>query len=292
MYFFTDEVESSLTEEIHKRPMAWLKTSLQTIGSILQDNPSHYKMFGVYWWGVKYLLKHHNIGGKRAWYKGSYSDEIARLNADHGEDILNIQAAQNYASIVRPDNNWLDREESTPHFCEWEDGSVELYQLSDCDTGYQLDLFGNLELQAAKLERYLQSVTDFLPRTWRAKGDRAMQNGNIDLAIACYRRMVLLTGEGMDRTEAWLLLGMTFDQKKHFNKAIFCYMNLYEREKQHWLLGNIAASYSLAGKYRQAVDFYEQALRHMPDNPEFLAGLMSCRQKLIRRKAVYRQPHR
>lgn len=284
MYFYSTEVESTLPEECRTRRAAWIKARLKSIGAELAADRSAYKRYGSYWWGVKALLKRHAVGGKRAWFHGPSADEETRRRSDHGDDALNLQAALNYAELCAPDGQWLQRDEAALHICEWSDGGVELYRLADGDTGRQLDLFAQAERQAERLSQYLGSVADFLPRTWRSKGDRALQNGNLDLAVACYRRMMLLAGDGLDRTEAWLLLGMTFDQKRHFNKAIFCYLNLYEREKQHWLLGNIAASYSQAGKFGAAVDYYEQALRHMPGNPEFEAGLRQNRLRLSRQQ--------
>jgi tetratricopeptide (TPR) repeat protein len=280
MDHYTEELEHSLPEAAKTHPAGWTKEQLRQCAAELLDEPARYKLYGSYWWGLKHLLRQAQIGPRSAWFHGPCSDEGVRRLSDHGSTVLNLHAALTRARLWDDGLVWLERPEASLCICEWPDGQVELYRLSDTDTGHQLDLFEMAERQERRLQQYLDSVAEFLPRTWRNHGEEALEDHNPDRAVVCYQRMAHLATSRNDRSEAWLLLGMTFDQKKHWNKAVFCYRNLFEKENEHWILGNIAASCFNAGQIREAISWYEQALKHMPGNPEFLAGLAAAHHHL------------
>jgi tetratricopeptide (TPR) repeat protein len=279
---YTDELEHTLPEEARRHPATWAKENLRQIAADLLAEPGRYKLFGAYWWGVKHLLRHSGVGPRGAWFRGPYADEAVRGLADHGQPALNLHAALRRVRAWDDGPEWLDRPEADLGICEWSDGQVEMYRLSDTDCGHQLDLFDAADRQEHRRRHYLQTVTEYLPRTWRSHGDRALEDGNPGRAAVCYQRMIHLATSRTDRSEAWLLLGMTYDQMGHFPKAVFCYQNLYEKENEHWILGNIANSHYQAGRIRDAIACYEQALKLMPGNPEFAAGLEAARLKLGR----------
>ena len=279
---YTEELELSLPLDAVKRPVSWIKSSLKTCAAGLLAEPARYKLYGSYWWGLKQLLRQHDLGAHDRHHVGgeACSDEPVRKLSDHGSDVLNLHAALVREKLWNDGPAWLERPEAGLCICEWPDGQVELYRLSDTDTGHQLDLFEEASHQEKRLNHYLETVSDYLPRTWRSHGDRALADHNPDRAVVCYQRMAHLAVSRSDRSEAWLLLGMTFDQKAHWHKAIFCYRNLYEKENEHWILGNIAASFFNAGQINEAILHYEQALKQMPGNPEFEAGLEAARIRL------------
>lgn len=278
---YTDALEETLPAEAITHPAGWLKDTLKNLADDLLGEPARYKLFGAYWWEVKHLLRQTRTGPRTAWFRGPCTDEAVRLLSDHGSPQLNLHAALRRSRDWDDGPEWLDRPEADLGICEWLNGQVEMYRLSDTDCGHQLDLFEAADHQEQKRWHYLDSVTEFLPRTWRNHGDRALEDGEYGRAAVCYQRMIHLSTSRTDRSEAWLLLGMTYDQMGHFPKAIFCYQNLYERENEHWILGNIANSCFQAGRVREAFDCFDQALKLMPGNPEFEAGLEAARLKLV-----------
>ena len=280
MDLYSNEIERSLPETARHQPAIWIKESLKQLGAELRQCPGRYKLYGCWWWGLKHLLKTMAVGPRSAWYLGPCQDETVRTRIDLGDISLNLQAALERARLWDDGPEWLDRREATRSICEWPDGQVELYQLSDTDAGHQLDLFETITLQEQRLRHYLNSITDFLPRTWRNLGDQAMISQQPARAAVCYQRMLHLSTSQTERSDAWLLLGLCYDQMGHFPKAIFCYKNLFEKDKEDWLLGNIASSCYQAGRIREAIEYWEQALYVMPGNPEFAAGLATARHEL------------
>ncbi len=280
MDHYTAELAASLPTEALRKPVHWVKENLKIIAQDLCREPSGYRLYGCYWWGVKYLLRQSETGSRSAWFRGPCQDEEIRHLTDHGAPALNLHAALEHGRLWDDGPEWLERDDAALGIYEWNNGDVELYRLSDTDTGHQLDLFEMADLQEQRRKRYLETVSVFLPRTWRSHGDRALENADPRRAAVCYQRMIHLSTSHTDRSEAWLLLGMTYDQMGHYPKAIFCYENLYERENEHWILGNIATSHFQAGNTRRSIEYFEQALKLMPGNPEFAAGLEAARLKL------------
>lgn len=52
-------------------PRAALRNTLQH----LQANPARYRLFGIYWWPIKALLKRQGYGPEQSFLLGDYQDE-------------------------------------------------------------------------------------------------------------------------------------------------------------------------------------------------------------------------
>lgn len=88
---FVDELISrlELAEE------AYLEMMKVNIPKMLKSDKNNYKLFGVYWWGVKDFLRrcvHDN-----EWYCGSIENQLVMERANHGSDFRNLVAAMHFA---------------------------------------------------------------------------------------------------------------------------------------------------------------------------------------------------
>ncbi len=100
------------------------KMALRNILATLQQEPSRYRLFGVYWWPVKRLLKAAGYTRENLYLLGDYDDpETAALVPPAGLQATLRAALAEYGENARygRGGGWV----------EAPDG--EIVQISDCD---------------------------------------------------------------------------------------------------------------------------------------------------------------
>ncbi|GHU41755.1 hypothetical protein FACS1894190_10240 [Spirochaetia bacterium] len=94
--YYTDDFIDGLIEsgKITLPHDEYVKINAVNISKMLDDNKMNYKLFGVYWWGVKDALRKYVNNGK--WYCGIADDPLMKERADHGSEFRNILAGMYY----------------------------------------------------------------------------------------------------------------------------------------------------------------------------------------------------
>ncbi|WP_156810005.1 hypothetical protein [Spirochaeta africana] len=257
MYFLTSELDHILQD--------WGEPSAKQIHRILAEirtgiaeHPTSYRNFGGYWQQIKPLL-------------------YARKRPTPEQVVPALPAALAYRDLHALGTNLTTHEETLYHLWERGDGRAELISVYDpamegAREG-QLDLFINLEEQEQAAQAFLTAPQDFLPRTWKQHGDQAQMDGDFHRAVRCYKRSALLSQDAIYRGEMWLAMGLALEAAEHHRKALLCFENAYEKAQEGWILGHIAHSWQSLGRIDQARYYYQEALQHMPGNPEYQAAL-------------------
>lgn len=108
------------------QPVPDVPKALEAIVRLLQQEPIRYKLFGIYWWAVKRILKQHGYGPDQLYMLGHYTDPEAEasLPAETDEYLLVLAI----------------REQQERAFSEWGSGDCytpdgEPYHLEDQDAG-------------------------------------------------------------------------------------------------------------------------------------------------------------
>ena len=123
MYYsneFIDELEKkvSLDKDMYTNIQA------HNVSKMLKDKKHWYKLFGVYWWFVKDMLRKHVNNGK--WYCGIQDDPLMQERAWHGSEFRTMVAAMYYMN---------EHHHELTSSCIWYDkeGESHQYTLSDPD---------------------------------------------------------------------------------------------------------------------------------------------------------------
>ena len=255
MYFQPSELDS-IVQDWGEPSTRQIKTLLTNIRAEISENTTSYRNFGGYWAELKPLV-------------------YARKTPSLEQAVPILPAALAYRSIHAIGRHLTSHEESLYHL--WEQDEAELISVYDSalegSREGQLDLFIDMEQQEQEAQAFLTSPQDFLPRTWKEQGDAALMDGEYHRAVRCYKRSALLSQDYIYRGEMWLAMGLAMESAEHHRKALLCFENAYEKAQEGWILGHIAQSWQSLGRLDQARYYYQEALQHMPGNPEYLSAL-------------------
>ncbi len=69
-------------------------------------------------------------------------------------------------------------------------------------------------------------------------------------------------------------------KNEYLRKALFCYQNAFQRDQEGWIQGLMADAWLEDNEPQEALQCYQAALRSMPGNPEYQAGLERTRRIL------------
>jgi len=278
MYYDLQELEQTIPHYFPQTKKDYQDLAKELADDLLKSRRL-YKAYGPYWWTLKEFLKLY-APQKRAWFFSSYIDEdikpFVRQAASPREYRLELWGALRYAAVA------LERKDpETPkefHFLEDQDSEAFLYQLSDPDASKQLELF-EAEPESFEEENNTR-ILKHLPSSLKNLGDQALAEEDFDLAIFAYRRLVTSCRNATETTEAWLRLAAAFLHFGHGAKAILCYQTLYEQDAQAWILNDLAKIYLNQASWVQAYEYYREALKKMPGNPEALWGYQEAQKHL------------
>jgi tetratricopeptide (TPR) repeat protein len=159
------------------------------------------------------------------------------------------------------------------HIVETSNHHVFAYQLYDADASRQMDLFAAEEEPSPEVQQLLRDPAHFSGTAWLRRADELDSQGEPWRAAAALRRAIGRAVDATDRSRAWLRLGQLFQEHNHVHKAIFCYRNAFERDREGWVQGLMADAWQQAGEPHEALRCYRRALEAMPGNPEYQAGM-------------------
>lgn len=281
MYYRTDELEQSIPETFPRSPKE-LSALARELGGKLQVHRQSYKAYGPYWWTVKAFLKAMS-GLRQAWFcKSGLDGELAghtpRPFRNDRQDLLQLWAALRYAAPACHDS--LPEIPGELHVIELPGEGPALYRLQDADAVCQLDLFDEPDAPGPG-----QPVQDMVPQIaalWRRVGDQALAGDDMDRSVWAYRRMLAASRTSQDLAESWLRLAECFQHFNHIEKSVFCYECLMEHDPANWIVGEIGKIYLEAGRFSKAFDYYQKAVRCMPNNPEIAWGYQKTLENLQR----------
>jgi hypothetical protein len=124
--YYTNEFVDSLMKQVTVPERKLGKRLARGFAKELDKDPMRYKMFGVYWWAMKDILRKY-IHDISRWYCGSFFDPLMQSRADHGSRLRNLVAAVHYENNCHEYldwHTWFDR-----------DGGEHEYYLFDHDLG-------------------------------------------------------------------------------------------------------------------------------------------------------------
>lgn len=121
--YYSDSDIDSFVKRVTAPEAGYAQNAANGAAQILDKRPSAYKRFGVYWWGLKALMKKYVHNG--TWYCGPFNDSVMQTRADHGSEFRNAIAAWVYF-----ENHPLEDAKA-----QWEDdaGVIHPYTLMDTD---------------------------------------------------------------------------------------------------------------------------------------------------------------
>lgn len=257
MYYQSTEL-NSIVLEWGQQSTKEIKSILKGIREEIRENCTAYRNFGGYWKLIKPLV-------------------YSRSATNFDTCVPVLPAALRYRSEQDIGPNALLHQESLQHIWENPNGEAELISVYDAalegSRAGQLDLFVDLQEQEQASQAFLTAPQEFLPRTWKERGDEMLMTGDCHRAVRCYKRSALLSQDPVYRGEMWLAMGLAYESAEHHRKALLCFSNAYEKAQEGWILGHIAHSCRELGKLSEAKKFYQDALKQMPGNPEYIAAL-------------------
>jgi hypothetical protein len=124
--YYRNEFIDGLVDKVMVPERRYVKQMARNFARLLDEDPLRYKMFGVYWWGVKEAFRKY-IHDQNRWYCGSFTDPIMASRANHGSRFRNMVAAvyyENQQLEYNDQHTWFDR-----------DGEQHEYSLLDQDLG-------------------------------------------------------------------------------------------------------------------------------------------------------------
>lgn len=256
---FAGSTGDARRDEVHEE--------LPALVPLLKASPREYRHFGPYWWAVKRLLR--DLPGSRAaWFRGPSRDTTVTVGDMDPQDLA-------WVALVYYRRERVEDHPAEFHIIEHPAGRVEAYRLVDGDAAGQLSLFPD------DLPQPAASGTPGTPvytgGAWMVRGEELAQRGAFVEAAAAFRRAASRSRHPRDSATAWIRLGQLFQEHHHSHKALFCYYNAWEREKEGWIHGLVAAVYLELGLPEEALRCYHMALEDMPGNPEYRAGVEQCR---------------
>jgi len=122
--YYSNELVDELDLHVKIDKNMYANIQAHNVVKMLKSNKETYKMFGVYWWAVKDILRKYIDNGE--WYCGIQDDPITRERSWHGSEYRTMVAAMFYTN---------DRQEITSSH-KWYDknGDEHDYTLYDPDT--------------------------------------------------------------------------------------------------------------------------------------------------------------
>lgn len=110
MYYDNDFVDGLVGKLKIPGGEPYVRNTALTVGGMLKKDSQIYKSFGVYWWAMKEALREY-YPGKGEWFMGSYSDDLMKERAWHGDLFRTVLAGTYYhgrqMSYVS-DHEWTD----------------------------------------------------------------------------------------------------------------------------------------------------------------------------------------
>lgn len=288
MFFTQEQISSLLTGVPATARDRELEETLTHLAPRLAAKRNEYRHFGPYWWWVKPLVKR-LPGTRKSWLRGSYQDTsfldavdatvpLPEESPAAGKDEVNRWLA--WLGLRYYEAEIVDETPASLHIVERADKTVIAYRIYDADASEQMDLFGENNESKEELAQFLADPVRFSGSAWLKRADRYIEDGDLLRGSAALRRAVDRAIDEKDRSTAWIRLGQVFQEHHHTRKAIFCFHNAWERDREGWIQGLIAEAYLEDHQPHQALGCYEAALQAMPGNPEYRAGLERC-QRLI-----------
>lgn len=270
-----------------------LQEELRGLPKRLAEERSEYRHFGPYWWWVKPLVRS-APAARRSWFRGGFVDRgfLGQVEpavpgrAGHGDPQEESRRWIAWLGLQYYRAEILDETPAAMHIVERSDGTAFIYRLYDADASEQIDLFSDPRERKEHRE-FLADPGRFSGSTWLQRADRYINEGDLLRGAASLRRAVDRAISEEDRTTAWIRLGQLFQEHRHTAKAILCYHNAWERDREGWIQGLIAEAYLDNDQPHLALDCYRSALKAMPGNPEYQAGLERCRRIAREREAGY-----
>jgi Tfp pilus assembly protein PilF len=106
---------------------------------------------------------------------------------------------------------------------------------------------------------------------WRQKGFEAHQNGNVELSLQYYRKILSVDRDDWD---ANLAVARIFFEKADYSNALGHYRSAHAidstNEETNW---NIGRCHYRMGNFKEAVVWYRKALQYLPSHPPLLEDL-------------------
>lgn len=288
MFFLPQHIERLLSETDPDQREQELQDELAALAPRLAQKKNEYRHFGPFWWWIKPLVRRYP-SARGSWLKGGYVDRgflsrMAHLPAPQHQEIPHQEIAWLGLQYYRAEI--LDDTPAAIHIVEDAGGTVFAYRLYDADASEQIDLFSEPE-EKAELQAFLADPGRFSGSAWLQKADTHIAQGDLLRGSAALRRALDRAVDEQDRTTAWIRLGQLFQEHTHTAKAIFCYHNAWERDREGWIQGLIAEAYLESDQPCEALPCFEAALKAMPGNPEYQAGVERCRRITRERERAF-----
>ncbi len=121
--YYSEQDMDDYAARVKTAPEDYPARAAQSTAAMLRKHPSAYKRYGVYWWGLKTLLRKYIHDG--SWYCGPETDAVMETRANHGSEFRNALAALVY----------FDHHPLADSKAQWEDsqGVIHPYTLMDID---------------------------------------------------------------------------------------------------------------------------------------------------------------
>jgi tetratricopeptide (TPR) repeat protein len=275
MFFYNSDIDNNLIDEYRLESRKGRQMFLREIAEELQAFPEDYRLFGPYWWFIKEQMRREGIA-RQAWFHVSpgHDEILEQLLAESPAKVL--AAAVQYLRMLQEEPQPLMEEEKIRHL--WESGGEgRMTAVEDSGFSLQPDLFAELEEHEIHNREFLNMPDNYIPRIWKEKGLLRQDQGRHFAAYRCFRRYLGTAGDDRSRADAWLLIGLLFQNLGHFPKAVFAFSNAYDRDTQDWILAHLAEARIANGELRDGLQLFEQLVRRMPGNPEYRQRLEELR---------------
>ena len=127
--YYSNEFVDDLEKRISLDKAMYANIQAHNVVKMLKSKRAFYKLFGVYWWAVKDVLRKY-IDNKE-WYCGIQDDPLMKERAWHGSELRTMIAAMYYMNKRMSGGYELTSD------CTWYDKDKESHQytLSDPDAG-------------------------------------------------------------------------------------------------------------------------------------------------------------
>jgi tetratricopeptide (TPR) repeat protein len=275
LYYLPHDINRLLNTTTPEERDVQIEDEIHDIAPRIAVKRNEYRHFGPYWWWVKPLLRK-SPGSRRSWIRGGYTDRslVAETDPailthpafDDTERWLAWLGLQYYAAEV------VDDTPAGFHIIQTGHRRVSMYTLYDADASEQIDLFGDEGESNASLDAFLSDPTRYTGGAWLTRAEEYIESNEPFRAAAALRRAIRRAVDGTDRTKAWIRLGQLFQEQDHVYKALFCYQNAYEKDREAWIQGLMGDAWLQLDEPQEAAQCFHAALQAMPGNPEYIAG--------------------
>jgi GH35 family endo-1,4-beta-xylanase len=127
MYYTNEFIDELIASRVIKDSEDdYVREGAKVIAKILDDKKITYKLFGVYWWGIKDTLRKYVNNGK--WYCGAADDALMKERANHGSEFRNSLAGRYYMNEFqiygyRDGHSWFDKNEDEHDYTLFDDNA-------------------------------------------------------------------------------------------------------------------------------------------------------------------------